>query len=278
MYSACSRCTAKFFTPSPVTRCPRCGGSLLVSTRSPPPWTGRRDSPVPRGHKAADVSSRRGASWDLRGALRALVQEKPMPPVPANEVAKTLACQVRVLTVRQIAATFFRRRKNPLDCARRAVRTLKRRGMAEDWQACLAEQAPAGPLWRGVAGDTLLDAPSVAWQNSQRWRTVKPNRTTCVQATDKARAAFAGSCRPTRPSELEHDLAVSAVFLRFKSLGLDADWRHEDGFAAVSGCRADATYRRDNELITVEVLGRGYDREKVAMIWLQHRDALLELW
>ncbi|MEM7657579.1 MAG: hypothetical protein AAF399_15705 [Bacteroidota bacterium] len=107
---------------------------------------------------------------------------------------------------------------------------------------------------------------------------MKPRITTCVQATDKALATFAGACRPPRPGELEHDLTVSAVCLRLKRLGLAEGWRHEDTFASASDLRGDATYLRKGEVVNVEVLGRGYGREKVAAAYRQHKESQLELW
>ena len=42
VYSACQRCTAKWFGASEVGSCPRCGASQVLRTFATPPWRGPR--------------------------------------------------------------------------------------------------------------------------------------------------------------------------------------------------------------------------------------------
>lgn len=183
-----------------------------------------------------------------------------------------------MLTVGQVAEAFYSNRKDPMDCARRAVRTLCRRGLAEAWHTSLGTAPAPAPLWRGVPNQSSFSGPHVSWLNEQRWRSVHPVRATCVQATARALDGFGGSCRPSRPTELEHDVAVAAVYLRLRAAGITNAWRHEDACPHQAGPRADAAYRRGSELVIVEVLGRGYDHEKVSAIWRAHADRTLEMW
>lgn len=37
-YGACERCTAKWFSPEPVSHCPRCGSPDILDTQAVPPW------------------------------------------------------------------------------------------------------------------------------------------------------------------------------------------------------------------------------------------------
>lgn len=41
-YSACERCTAKWFSRQELESCPRCGSNLVLHTLESPPWR-RRD-------------------------------------------------------------------------------------------------------------------------------------------------------------------------------------------------------------------------------------------
>ena len=38
VYCACHRCTAKWFCPAPLVRCPRCGSSGVLAAKGTPPW------------------------------------------------------------------------------------------------------------------------------------------------------------------------------------------------------------------------------------------------
>lgn len=138
--------------------------------------------------------------------------------------------------------------------------------------------AADGPLLRYAPEDPAPNLAAVAWQNQKRWKAAKPRRAVCLAATDKARLELGGSTRPHRPVELEHDLAVAAVRLHLLRSHWAGRWRHEDAFLPQHGERPDATYTRDGVPVTVEVLGRGYTREKIERIWRAHSGGTLELW
>lgn len=46
-YSACASCTAKWLSPQPRSRCPRCGGPTLTPVKQTPPWSLRESQPSP---------------------------------------------------------------------------------------------------------------------------------------------------------------------------------------------------------------------------------------
>lgn len=43
-YGACETCSAKWFSPAPLSRCPRCGSPHVLNTTAIPPWKTARDS------------------------------------------------------------------------------------------------------------------------------------------------------------------------------------------------------------------------------------------
>ncbi|QDV73654.1 hypothetical protein [Botrimarina mediterranea] len=200
-----------------------------------------------------------------------------MPP-ETRQTIETLARHSRVLTVRQIAKAFFGTRRDPLDCARRGVRTLVRHKLAVADSLSLGVVAVEGPLCRYRPGDMKPNLAAVSWRNQQRWRAALARQAVCVRATENGLATFGGACRPPRPRELEHDASVGAVYLRLLAEGRADAWRHEDAFPPQAGERPDATYEREGETVTVEVLGRGYTRQKIESVWRAYREGPLELW
>ncbi|WP_145113060.1 hypothetical protein [Botrimarina mediterranea] len=196
----------------------------------------------------------------------------------AQALIETLARRCRVLTIHQAAAAFYGGRRRPVESAYSAVQTLQKHGLVSTLRGSLGVVDPVAPLLRWGLTDGKPNLATIAWANERRWRDAKPRPTLCVFATDKGRLAFGGACRPSRDHEREHDLAVAAVYLQLLgSVGVAA-WRHEDAFPPRAGERPDATYERDGETVTVEVLGRGYTRQKIEAVWRAYRDGPLELW
>ena len=282
-YTACHHCTAKFFSRDSITHCPRCGGSLLRSATATPPWRnpigGRAtDGSVLEGGDRVNASGRHKARYDLRESVDALAHGKQAMQIETENVITLLARDCRVITVRQAASAFFSNRRDPLDCARRAARTLVRLGLATIRPGCMGRLHAKAPLLQFRPGDATPNFSALAWQNQKRWQAIKPRQGVCLVATEKARLALGGTTRPPRPRELEHDLLVTAVCLQLKNNDTATAWRHEDSFAAEDGERPDARYERDGTLVTVEVLGRGYTKQKMDRIWRAHSGGPLELW
>lgn len=235
-------------------------------------WPG--DSRVTHLIQPHDASRRGERSWSERAALDV------MPKRVAEQVAEILAVRTRVVTVRQVAHQFFSSSRDPMANARRCIRSLRRAGLVESWHTAVGELGVAGPLLTNTEEHATPDFGAVAWKNEKRWKEARPQKATCVVATQEALDRFAGSCREPRPNELEHDLALAAVY--FQLLRTDGEaassWRHEDTFAARRAVRPDATYRRDGATVSVDLLGRGYTKPKIEALWRAYEGRPLELW
>lgn len=54
IYSACSRCTAKWFSTRPLRRCPRCGSTEVMHDTCSPPWNPKADEKLDRTTENSD--------------------------------------------------------------------------------------------------------------------------------------------------------------------------------------------------------------------------------
>lgn len=63
VYSACQLCTAKWFGPSMVNSCPRCGATHILHTRATPPWSWQKTRrPETRPNEKNSQNSHSGRS------------------------------------------------------------------------------------------------------------------------------------------------------------------------------------------------------------------------
>ncbi|MAT67960.1 MAG: hypothetical protein CMJ58_00370 [Planctomycetaceae bacterium] len=195
-------------------------------------------------------------------------------------IAEILATRVRVMTARQLARCFYADRQRPVECARRSARRLRTTGFAETFAAAAAELPAARPLAVCTPGDPPPPLAQLAWQNERRWQAAWPIRQTCLVATPQAAAEFGGRRRPPRRRELEHDLQVANVYLALRAQGpeLVAGWTHEDFLPYGQSDRPDALLRTRNDTTVIEVLGRGYGRDRIAAVWRAHRHQTLQLY
>ena len=134
------------------------------------------------------------------------------------EILVTLTKFVRVLTIPQIARTWWATAKNPAGATEQHLRSLVAEGLLD------IERAPAHP-------EIELKAPVLSWGLDQpnpefgpvsyklqsRW-TFHPELTPCVSATRKAANRFGGyASRPPRQVERTHDIHMGQVFLFYRA-------------------------------------------------------------
>ncbi len=55
-YGACERCSAKWFSPEPVSHCPRCGSTDILDTQAVSPWRLQRRTTI--AHQDDNAKSR----------------------------------------------------------------------------------------------------------------------------------------------------------------------------------------------------------------------------
>ena len=136
-----------------------------------------------------------------------------------EEILDTLTRRVRVLTLRQIARTWWLTSVRPEEAARDRLQILRRDGLLQ------IQTAPAHP-------ELLLESPVVTWKPTDRdpdfgaisyrlksrWKE-HPISTVCVSSTRNAANRFHGhGGRFPRPVERTHDIHLARVYLIYRRL------------------------------------------------------------
>jgi hypothetical protein len=157
--------------------------------------------------------SARGELWLLRGvnhAVRVLSQRD-------DDICRILTHKVRVLSLPQIAATWFASAAGPLRAARKCVAALQEAGLVT--VATLVVHPPVAvpaPLVTWSPGDAEPNLGSLAYRLERRWP-LAPVPTSLVTATRKAAARYGGhGGRQSRRSEASHDLSLAGLYLHMR--------------------------------------------------------------
>jgi hypothetical protein len=153
-----------------------------------------------------------------------------------DEISRVLAVSVRVLSVEQVARTWWSDSDSGRRESRRALCALEGAGVVQRVRALVH---PELPLVRAVVewkpGDETPAFGTVAYQLQTRWREALRPATLYV-ATPKVTRRFAsrGKGRIERPLQLTHDLHVSAIYLNLLLTQPTAAraWISEDTLAA----------------------------------------------
>lgn len=149
-----------------------------------------------------------------------------------DEILRTLSLKVRLLSLAQVAGTWW----EPTDSGRSTAR--KRLAQLADAGLLRRLRIPARPLptleapalvWR--AGDPPPDLGAVAWRLQSRWKE-GPTATTVFVVTQRGANQYGGRLRGRLRREFQatHDLGVAAVYLRMRALNSEtaAAWIGED--------------------------------------------------
>lgn len=200
------------------------------------------------------------------------------------EILEVLSRRVRMLSVDQIATTWWGSTRNATANASRRLAELERRGLVRRMQA-MAHELPelAEPLLDWRPGDVKPDLPAVAYRLERRWSSpIRP--TTLVTATRSTGAWLGGGGgRHPRESEISHDLGLARLYLRFRSGAPDraASWVPEDLFVPgeLDGFVPDAIVREGERSTLIEFAG-AYKKERLQRLHLSCERAALpyELW
>ncbi len=134
-------------------------------------------------------------------------------------ILETLALRVRVLTVDQIARTWFRATSDPVRQADHRLRTLTERGLIERFTVFarpeLKMDAPAA-AWR--PGAAPPDFGKLSHLLVQRW--TEPIKATPLVIVSQPAGNWLGGTGGRRPrrSEVSHDITLGGVYLRWLGL------------------------------------------------------------
>jgi hypothetical protein len=194
-----------------------------------------------------------------------------------DQVVDVLATKVRVMVLEQIAETWFADAVRPQEAARAGLRQAEREGLlATTWEMAHPRIPLLAPLYRYRADEKTPepDFGRLSWQARRRFR--KPlTRMLVARGTTKAKRAFGrGDCRRSqRPSDRNHDLHVTELFLRFRRDGRGELWKGEDELLGT--IRPDAMMGE----IAIDFIGQ-YSKSKLAALHRQYIDEFLafELW
>lgn len=203
-----------------------------------------------------------------------------------RQIVETLALRVRVLTVEQIARTWFGSNGDPVREAGRRIRRLESHGLVERFTALARPELPLrAPLWSWTPGHAPPCCTALATQLARRWRAPLV-ATRLVVATKAAGVSIggAGGRRP-RASELSHDITLAAVYLnRLGRLAADGDnWISEARLPGLGygdhACLPDAVVESHGRQAAVEV-GGAYSARKLAKFheFCEERRLPYELW
>ena len=192
-----------------------------------------------------------------------------------------------MLSLPQIARTWFAATAQPLRAARKAVALLQRVGLvAVETFVVHPELALPAPL---VTWEPGLDAPNLgalAYRLESRWP-LAPLPTAMVIATRQAAARFAGyGGRHSRRSEASHDQSLAGLYLKMRAQSPDRAraWLPESALHAQGWGRKqplpDALLRfPDAQELVIEFAG-SYPRHRLERLhaFCFGRDLPYEIW
>ena len=130
-----------------------------------------------------------------------------------QEIVRALTCQVRVLSLDQIARGW----NQPTDAVRQQLARLVASKLVTtaDWKL-VSPPIGRAPIFVWKPGDESPDAWRLSRTVQARWRK-SASRHTVFQATDLAARLFGSSAgRLSRVYERQHDLLLAEVFVRYR--------------------------------------------------------------
>jgi len=198
-----------------------------------------------------------------------------------EQVIEVLSTKVRLLTLEQIAESFFHDLSRPIDSARAALRRAERLGLVvTKWGMAHPRISVLAPLYRYDEAEST-PAPlfgRLSWHARRRFGKA-PVRTLYATATHTCKAALVGGSARVgvRTSELTHDLCVGEVWLRLRQTDPEraAVWQGEDELDSV-GIRPDALTGD----MAVEFVGK-YSAQKLTRLYQEYvfaRVPRFEFW
>lgn len=204
----------------------------------------------------------------------------------AEELLDALSLKVRLLTVPQIARTWWPAAES-LSSARDVLARLEREGLVRRFHVLsrpeLSLETPVA-VW--TPGADVPNLGAVAYRLERRWA-LPARLIPAVAVTPKGANRFGGFARPLpRPSEQTHDVHLSAVYLKLRETEphIAPSWISE---AAIKKSRPDAPGEKlpdamiwRNEFPTVIEFGGAYSKRKLSSFhaFCERRAYPYELW
>lgn len=200
------------------------------------------------------------------------------------EILAPLTCKVRVLTLEQIARTYFSSNKPNDKAARNLITELEIAGFLKNYSAMVHPEIKLkAPLCRYSPGDPTPDFGPIASMTRGRWKQA-PVSTEIVYATQYAKEVFGGYLggKKPRPSETRHDIHVAQIFLQLAKQDptFSNAWISEEQLLeereAKQGRVPDVVLRLENPVI-IE-FGGAYPRAKLEAFHDEQKTQTYEIW
>jgi len=200
------------------------------------------------------------------------------------EILEVLSRRVRLLSLDQVARTWWGTTRHATANASRRLAALERRGLVRRMQA-MAHELPdlAEPLLAWSPGQATPDLPAIAYRLESRWSS--PLRPTVLVSATRSAGAWLGGGGGRRPreSEISHDLGLASLYLRFRAGEPEraAAWVPEDLFVPgeLDGFVPDAIVREGERPTLIEFAG-AYKKERLQKLHASCERAAFsyELW
>lgn len=202
-----------------------------------------------------------------------------------REILIALTHRVRVLSLHQVARTWWTDTPSGITNARKALLTLRRAGYIEQTTLTAHPELPlAGPVFIWQQGDPPPDTESIAYSLQKRW-TLPVKTITVFTATKLAANTLGGfGGRVKRSYQVTHDLHVALIYLLFLrgNRAAAADWISEELLERVPNQKLPDAVLRDETGRTYRVIefGGAYDAKRVEKLHLYcaRNELPYELW
>jgi hypothetical protein len=192
------------------------------------------------------------------------------------EIFDTLTRRVRVLSLPQVARTWWPNAREPKRVSENRLRALADENLVRIERAVAHPELDlAGPIESWSMGEADPDFGSLSYKLQSRW-SADPVRTSFISASKSAAQRFGGyGGRPPRCVERTHDIHMAQVFLHYRQHhpALVCDWVFEEQVKAErkkSGARSkdrsqklpDAFIRTKSSTKAIE-FGGAYGKDKL---------------
>jgi hypothetical protein len=204
-----------------------------------------------------------------------------------RSILVALTRKIRLLTLSQVARTWWQETESGLLSARRVLDALEEEGLVKSVRVLAHPELPLdGPIVRWQPGDGRPAIGSVAYRLQTRWtKQIEELHVWCADAKARKQFGGQGNARLKQPLQATHDLHVSTVYVRRLAQAPDeaAAWVSEETLARTRRGRKlpDAALVDASGRVTLVIeFGGAYRAERVALVHedCERRGIPYELW
>jgi len=203
-----------------------------------------------------------------------------------EELLMALVHKLRVISLEQIADTWWHGLASGVTCARRRLRVLTERRLVSN-QRIMARPLPSisKPLATWRPGKSMPPFGPLAWKLQRRWSN-PAKQTTVFTATTRASRQFGGknTARLKHRHQVTHDLGVTQVYLtiRADSPARALRWVGEDRLSHRRGEKVPDALLAASDRLPAEAIefGGAYDATRLQQFHrdCQRKDLRYEIW